>query len=88
MTFVCLPGDPTSEVLLLSLHLTNEELSANVVFLEQACTVCILLVGSYASLLSSSHFFLIDHKSKKCKNHKFWLGLALGDNLILRYFEV
>lgn len=56
MTFVCLPGDPTSEALLLSLHLTNEELSANVVFLEQ-CTAWVLLVGSYDSLLNLLTFF-------------------------------
>lgn len=67
MTFVCLPGDPTSEALLLSLHLTNEELSANVVFLEQACTVCVLLVGSYDSLLHLLTF-LIDHKNAKILN--------------------
>lgn len=88
MTFVCPPGDPMSEASLLLLHLTNEEISANVVFLEQACTARAFLVRSYASLLNLLSFFLIDHKSKRCKNLKLRLGLALGDKLILRSFEV
>lgn len=86
---LCDPAGPMSEVLLLLLHLTNEEISADVVFLKQAGTASVLLVGSYVSFLSFLTFFLMNHQiKKKCKNLKFWPGLALGDKLFLRSFEV
>lgn len=69
MTIVCAPAGPMSEVLLLLLHLTNEEISADVVFLKQAGTASVLLVGSYVSFLSFLTFFLMDHQIKK-KNAK------------------
>lgn len=57
MTFVCAPAGSMSEVLLLLLHLTNEEISADVVFLKQTGTASVLLVGSYVSFLSFLTFF-------------------------------
>lgn len=65
MTVVCAPAGPMSEVLLLLLHLTNEEISADVVFLKQAGTASVLLVGSYVSFLSFLTFFFDGSPNQK-----------------------
>lgn len=62
---LCDPAGPMSEVLLLLLHLTNEEISADVVFLKQAGTASVLLVGSYASFLSFLTFFFDGSPNQK-----------------------